>query len=310
MQTARLCKPLLIIRQPLLSCRVSADDPESVEMTPIATDLNVRRHLRRAVATGITVAFAVFVVFAYLPGTDESLLYWGGLAVVLAFAISGLVATVLILHAVYRQTQRATALDRDRRPSPPMLAVVSGLVGWIAIPVLATIVVEQPTTAVRLGVALLTGEAIILVVGGLGIRFTEALTLDHTWRPRAALLAAITYTVILAAPAVGCGSNGLCLGTPDRLVAAVLGVNSGLAPLAYLVISLGVGIGIGSGLAVRDVSPSHGFFAGSIAAASTLPLVAATSTDPGVVRTTALYLPLLLGTISAVAGAVVFRLVK
>ncbi|WP_197425144.1 hypothetical protein, partial [Natronomonas sp. CBA1123] len=97
--------------------------------------------------------------------------------------------------------------------------------------------------------------------------------------------------------------GGPCLGTPDQLVAATLALDSSLVAPAYAGVVVVGGLLVGVALGLRGAAPSHGFFAGVAAAMSTLVVVAATG-DPSAVRSTALYLPVLLGTVGAVGGAV------
>jgi hypothetical protein len=255
---------------------VSADTPDRPGVAALAEELEVRRHARSGLLAGAAIAAAVFVIFAYLPGTDESLLYWGALSFVLATAVAGLVTAVLV-----------------------------GLLGWALVPVVATLAVERPSGGFRLLVALVTGGFVALAVGGLGLRVAVALSLSHEWRPREAAAGAVVYTALVAAPAVGCPSGGACLGTPDGLVAAVVGLDPAAVSTVYAAVVLAGGFLVGAALGVRGAAPPHGVVAGVVAAIATLPLVAAASGDPAVVRSTALYLPVLLGTVGGVGGAVV-----
>lgn len=280
------------------------DTPDRPGVAALVAELDVRRHVRVALAVGVAFAILVFVLFAYLPGTDESLLYWASLTFVLAFAVFGLVASVLVGSAVYRRTLAVAGIEPGRR-SPSTLAVLVGLLGWVIVPVAATLAVDQPTEGFRLGVALLTSGFVALVVGGLGLKFVGALSVTHRWRPPEAVAGAVVYTVLVAAPAVACPSGGPCLGTPNELVASGAALDPGAVAPAYVIVTLGGGLLVGVGLALRDAAPPHGFFAGAVAAISALPVVAAATGDPAVVRTTALYLPVLLGTVGACGGALV-----
>lgn len=280
------------------------DSPDRPGVVALVTELEVHRHVRVALAAGVTFAVLVFVLFAYLPGTDESLLYWASLAFVLAFAVFGLVASVLVGNAAYRRTLAVAGIDPGRR-SPSTLAVLLGVAGWVLVPVGATLAVDRPGEGFRLGVALLTSGFVVLVVGGLGLKLVGALSVTHEWRPREAVAGAVAYTVLVAAPAVACPSGGPCLGTPDELVEAAVSLDPGSTGAAYAIATLGGGLLVGVALALRDAAPPHGFFAGTVAAVGALPVVAAATGDPVVVRTTALYLPVILGTVGACGGALV-----
>ena len=281
----------------------TADTPDRPGVAALAEELEVRRHARNGLVAGAVVAAVVFVVFAYLPGTDESLLYWAGLSFVLASAVAGLVTTVLVARAAYRRTLSVNGLDPGRR-SPATLAVVAGLLGWVSVPVAAALAVDRPAEGFRLLVALITGGFVALTVGGAGTRLAVALSLSHEWRPGAAATGAVAYTVLLAAPAVGCASGGPCLGRPDALVAAVVGLDAGAVGPAYAAAVLGGGALVGAALGARG-APPHGFAAGVVAAVGVLPVVASASADPAVVRSTALYLPVLLGVVGAAGGSAV-----
>jgi hypothetical protein len=193
---------------------VSTDRPDRPGVAALVAELEVRRHARTALVVGVGVALAVFVLFAYLPGTEGSILYWAGLAFVLASAVFGVIATVLVGREAYRRTLAVNGIEPGRR-SPTTLAVVFGLAGWVLVPVAATLAVDAPGPGFRLAVALSTGGFVVLVVGGLGLKLVGALSLTHAWRPPEAVAGAVVYTALLAAPAVGCPSGGPCLGTPD-----------------------------------------------------------------------------------------------
>lgn len=285
----------------------SADRPDRPGVAALVAELEVRRHVRNATVAGVAFALAVFLLFAYLPGTEESLLYWGALAFVLAFAASGLIATVLLGHAAYRRTRAVGDVEPGRR-SPTTLAVLVGLLGWVLLPVSVTLAFDRVGPGFELAVATLVGGFVVLVVGGLGLRLVTALSLTHEWRPRAAAAGAVAYTALVAAPAVGCPSGGPCLGTPEQLVAATLGVDPGAVAPAYAAVALGGGLLLGGVLGARGAAPPHAFFAGCVASVAGLPVVAAASGEPAVVRTTALYLPVVLGSVAAVGGGVVYAL--
>lgn len=281
---------------------MSADTPDRPGVAALVEELEVRRHARSGLVTGAVVAAVVFLVFAYLPGTEESIVYWAALAVVLATGVAGLVTTVLVARAAYRRTRSVQDVAGSGR-SPATLAVVVGVLGWVLVPVATALLLEAATPGVRLVVALATGGFVALAVGGLGLRLVVALSLTHEWRPGAGLAGAVAYTAVVAVPAVGCPSAMGCLGTPDSLVVAVLGFAPGAVATAYLAVVVVGGLLVGGGLGLYGAAPSHGFAAGVVAAIAALPVVAAASGDPGVVGTTALYLPVLLGAVGAVGGA-------
>lgn len=281
---------------------VSADTPDRPGVAALVEELEVRRHVRRGLVAGAVVAAVVFLAFAYLPGTDESLLFWAALAFVLASAVAGLVTTVLVAMAAYRRTRSVHDVDESGR-SPATLAVVVGVLGWVLSPVVAALVLERPSAGVRLLVALATSGFVALAVGGLGVRVAVALSGRHEWRPRAAAAGAVAYTVLVAAPAAGCPSGAPCLDTPDHLVAALVGLDPGAVAAAYVVAIAVGGLSIGGALGLRGAGAPHGFGAGVVAAIAVLPVVAAAAGDPSVVRTTALALPVLLGAIGAIGGA-------
>jgi hypothetical protein len=283
---------------------VSADSPDRPGVAAIVAELEVRRHVRTAVVVGVVFALAVFVLFAYLPGTDESLLYWTGLTFVLASAVVGLVATVLVGHAAYRRTLEVNDIDPGRR-SPTKLAIAFGLLGWVLVPVVVTLAFERPNEGFRLVVALLTSGFVVLVVGALGLKLTTALSLTHEWRPFDAAVGAVAYTALVAGPALGCPSGGFCLGTPNTLVAATVGVDPAAVAPAYALVALGGGLLVGIALGFRSVTPPNAFFAGIVATVATLPVVAAATGSPETVRSTALYLPILLGGVAALGSAIV-----
>jgi len=267
----------------------------------LVAELEVRRHARTGLAVGVVVAVAVFGLFAYLPGTEESLLFWAALAFVLASAVAGLVTTVLVARAAVRRTWAVH--DVEPRRSPATVAVLVGLLGWVAVPVVSTLVIERPGAGVELLFALATGGFVSLVTGGLTVRAAAAFSVTHTWRPRATAVAAVAETGLLAAPAVGCPSGGPCLDTPDRLVAAVVALDPAAVAVSYAMVVAVGGLAVGVRLGVRGITPSNAVAAGVVAAIATLPLAAAASGDPAAVRTTALYLPVLTGGLSGIGAA-------
>jgi len=281
---------------------VSADTPDRPGIAALLDELEVRRHACRGVATGFGVAAVVFLVFAYLPGTEESLWYWAGLSVVLATGLAALVTTVLVARAALQRTRAVHDVERDRRP-PATRAFLVGVGGWLVVSVAATLILDRPDAGIRLVVAALAGGFLALATGGLAVRVAVALSISHDWRPRAVAAAAVVHTAVLAAPAVGCPSGGPCLDTPNRLVAAVTGLDpSGLAA-GYLAVVVVGGLAVGAALGWRGLSPPNAVAAGGIAAVAMLPLAAAAAGDPGVIRTTAVYLPVLAGTVSGIGAA-------
>lgn len=283
---------------------MSADRPDRPGVAALAEELAVRRRVRFAITVGAAVALTVFVLFAYLPGTDESLLYWAALTFVLGAAVAGLLATLSVGYAAYRRTLDVNDLEPGR-PAPTTLAVVLGALGGVFVPVTATLAFDRMTAGFELLLATVTGGFVVLVVGGLGVRLVGALSLDHEWRPRYAAAGGTVYTALVVIPAVGCAARGPCLGTPDALVAALL--EPSLAPVApeYALASVGGGVLLGAAFGLRRVSPAHGFFAGCVATVGSLPVVAATAGDPETVRLAALYLPAILGIVAALGSAAV-----
>lgn len=290
-----MCRPLL------LTGVSRVDRPDRPGVTALIAELNVRRHARVAVGVGIGFALLVFVLFAYLPGTDESILYWASLTFVLAFAASVLVAAVLVGQAAYRRTRELNDTEPGTR-SATTLAILFGALGWLLVPVIAAVALGRLSPEQQLSVALLSAGFAAVVVGGLGLKLVGALSLSHEWRPQSALVGAIVYTALVAAPAVAPTAR---LGTPNELVTAVVGLDPTAVAPTYAAVTLGGGFLLGAALALRSAAPPHGFFAGVVAAVSVLPIVAATTATPEVVRTTGLYLPVLLGTVSAAGGGVV-----
>lgn len=276
----------------------SEDSPDRPGVAALLAELEVRRHLRTALAFGVGFALLVFVLFPYLPGTDESLLFWAGLTFVLASAVAGLVGTVLVGRAAYRSTLDVNDIESGRR-SATTFALVFGLAGWILVPVTATLVFDRPTQGFRLAVALVTSGFVVLVVGSIGLKLVAALSLTHEWQPLDAALASVGYTMLLAIPAVGCPTGGFCLGTPDQVVAATVGLDATAVSFAYALVAVGGVLAVGAVLGVRGATPTNGFLPGVVATLSTLPVVAAAAGDPSVVRSTALYLPIVLGLVGA-----------
>lgn len=262
----------------------------------------MRRHARRGLAAGAAVGAVVFLAFAYIPGTEESLLYWAALAVVLASAVAALVTTVMVARAARRRTRAVQGVEHRRR-SPATLAALVGLLGWVLVWVGASVGLEEPSAGLRLVVALVTSGFAALVVGGLAVRLAVALSLSHAWRPGAAAGGAVAYTALVAAPAVGCPSGGPCLDTPEGLVAAVVGADPGVVAPSYAAVVVAGGLLVGAVLGRRGASPPHAVAAGVVATVAVLPLVAAASGDPVVVRMTSLYLPALLGGVAAAGAA-------
>jgi len=301
------------------SSSVSADSPDRPGVAALVAELEVRRHVRNAVAAGAVFALLVFLLFAYLPGTEESLLYWSALTFVLGSAVAGLVATVLLARAAYRRTLEVNGVDPGRR-SPTTLAVVFGLLGWALVPVGATLAFDSVSlglglalgvasgtgdpTGFELVVAIVMGGFVVLAVGGLGLKLVTALSLSHEWHPAAAAVGAVAYTAVVAAPAVGCPAGRACLDTPDHLVAAAVGLDAGAVVPMYAALVVGSGLVLGAALGRHGAAPPHAFFAGCVAAVGALPVVAAAAGDPVVVRTTALYLPVFLGGTGALGGGV------
>jgi hypothetical protein len=280
---------------------VSDDPPDRPGVAALLETLEVRRRARTGLATGIVGAALVFVLFAYLPGTDESLVYWAALSVVLASALAGLVTTALVARAAIRRTRRINGISPGRR-SPATYAFAFGLVGWIVVSIASTILLDRPTAGLRLGVAILGGGFVALATGGFVVRLAVALSATHEWRPRAVGAAAVADTAVLAAPSVGCPSGGQCLDTPPRLIGAVVGLDPTGVSTAYVVVVVIGGLTVGAAIGWRDVSPPNAVAAGGVAAVGTLPLAAAATSDPAAVRTTALYLPVLTGTLSWVGA--------
>lgn len=272
-------------------------------MAALIEELEVRRHARHGLATGVAVALLVFLLFAYLPGTEETLWYWAALSFVLASAVAGLVTTVLVARAAVRRTRSVHDIERQR--SPATLSVLVGLVGWLAVPVAAAVLLDRPGAGVRLVVALATGSFVGLAVGGLAVRLAEALSITHAWRPRAAAAGAVAYTAVLAAPAAGCPAGGSCLDTPDRLVAAVVGLDPGAVAPSYVAVVATGGLAVGAAIGLRGATPANAVASGGVAAVATLPIAAATAGDPDTVRTTALYLPVLAGGLAGIGAAAV-----
>jgi hypothetical protein len=281
---------------------VPADSPDRPGVAALLDELEVRRHARSGVATGVGVAAVVFLVFAYLPGTAESLWYWAGLSVVLATGLAALVTTVLVARAALQRTRAVHDIERDRR-SPATRAFLVGLGGWLVVSVAATLLLDRPDAGLRLVVAALAGGFLAVATGGLAVRVAVALSISHVWRPRAVAAAAVGDTAVLAAPAVGCPSGGPCLDTPDRLVAAVAALDPTGVAAAYLAVVVVGSLAVGAALGWRGASPPNAVAAGGIAAVAMLPLTAAAAGGPGVIRTTAVYLPVVTGTVSAIGAA-------
>jgi uncharacterized membrane protein YidH (DUF202 family) len=207
----------------------------------------MRRPASRGLAAGVALATLVFCLSAYLPGTEESLVSWAGLSVVLAAGVAGLVTAVLVARAVLRRTRAVHDIERGRR-SLATLAVLLGVAGWLVVAVAAPLVVDRPDAGLRLAVALVSGGFVALAVGGLAVRVAVALSVSHAWRPRATAAGAVADTAVLAAPAVGCPSGGPCLDTPNGLVAAVAGVDAGAVAPTYAAVVVAGGLVVGATL--------------------------------------------------------------
>jgi hypothetical protein len=205
---------------------------------------------------------------------------------VLAAGVAGLVTAVLVARAVLRRTRAVHDIQRGRR-SLATLAVLLGVAGWLVVAVAATLVVDRPDAGLRLAVALVSGGFVALAVGGLAVRVAVALSVSHAWRPRATAAGAVADTAVLAAPAVGCPSGGPCLDTPNRLVAAVAGVDAGAVAPAYAAVVVAGGLVVGATLGNRGAPPANAVAAGAVAAIASLPLAAAAAGVAGTVRTTA-----------------------
>ena len=104
---------------------VSWGTPDRPGVAALLEALAVRRHARCGLAAGVAVATLAFGLSAYLPGTEESLVYWAGMSVVLAAGVAGLVTVVLVLRAVRRRTPA-------NRGAPPANVVAAGAVAAIA----------------------------------------------------------------------------------------------------------------------------------------------------------------------------------
>lgn len=258
--------------------------------------LNVERHARVSVVIGVVVSLVVFVLFAYLPGTEESLLFWAALAFVLAFAIVVLLVSILVGREAYHLAIATDDADSGRR-SPITIAAVVGLFGWIGVPVVTTLlapaVPETPVVALTAGFASLT-------VGAVGTAVVAALSLETRWHPSAVVGGSVVYTAVVVVPGLGAQFR---IDTPDRLVAAALSLDpAGVSPLYAAVVVAG-GLAVGFFFGVRKVAPAHGFVVGTVAAISALPIVAATG-DTVAIRASGIYLPILLGGVCSVGAAV------
>ncbi|MFW6046059.1 MAG: hypothetical protein ACOC8O_04300, partial [Natronomonas sp.] len=94
------------------------------------------------------------------------------------------------------------------------------------------------------------------------------------------------------------------LGTPQELLAPLLDTGFAIDPL-YAVSVLGGGFAIGAILSFRGIPASHSIVAGTVAAVAVLPIVAATSGEPNIVRTSSIYLPIVLGSVGVLGVGVV-----
>ena len=104
---------------------MSGGAPDRPGVAALLETLAVRRHVRRGLASGVGVATLVFGLSVYLPGTEESLVYWAGQSIVLAAGVASLVTAVLAARAVLRWTRTVHGIERGRR-SPASRAVRSG----------------------------------------------------------------------------------------------------------------------------------------------------------------------------------------
>ncbi len=281
---------------------MSRDRPERPGVAALLVELNVRRHVRVSLAIGIAVGVGIFLLFAYLPGAEYPLSYWLALTFVLSFAVFALVASVLVARTAYRTVRDPTA---DRSRSPATLAIVLGVAGWALVPLFATIAFGPLSAAERLGVALVVAGSLSAIVSGIGWRLVTSLSLSYAPNRRLAAVGALAYTLLVVGPGVGCLSGGTCFGTPDGLTAAIVGLDPAAVPTAYAVVVLGGGAAVGGALVAAGGAPPHGFLGGIVAAIVSLPIVAAITATPELVRAAGVYLPAVLGTAGAAGGAVV-----
>ena len=279
---------------------MASDRPERPGVAAVVTELNVERHARIALPIAVAFSALVFLFFAYLPGTDEPLSYWLGLTVVLAFSVFVLLVVALSLRTAYRRVTEET--DEAGGRSPTTIALLVGILGWIAVPLVAGLSPAAASPEQHLPVAVLGASFAALAVGALGTKIVVATSVDHDWRPWPAAVGAVVYTVLVAIPSIG--GPVPRLGTPDGLVATIAGGTAAADPV-YLATVGGGGLLVGAWLSLQDAPPSHGFVAGTVAAISVLPIVAAATGDPTAVRTSGFYLPVILGTVGAVGGAIV-----
>lgn len=274
---------------------MSRDRPDRPGVAAFAAELDVDRNARTALAVAIGFSALVFLRYAYLPGTDEPVVYWLGLSFVLAFAVFVLVLVGLVARTAYRQTREDLPTDGGGL-SPPTIAFVVGLVGWIAAPILIAIGTgtESTSLAGHNFVLLVQGCFGAILVGSVGVHVAAALSIHHRWYPGDAAIASIAYSAVVFTPSVGGPIPRL--GTPHELLAPLLGTGIAIDPL-YAVSVLGGGFAIGAILSFRGIPASHSIVAGTVAAVAVLPIVAATAADPNVVRTSSIYLPIVLGSV-------------
>lgn len=285
---------------------VPRDRPERPGVAAIVAELDVRRHALTALAVALIISAVVFLRYVYLPGTEEPVAFWFGLSFVLAFGVFVLVLVGLVARTAYRRTRSADD-SAGSGFSPTSIALLVALAGWIGIPVFLTIVsAADPTTLDELPILhLVWASSGTLVVGSVGIRLVSVFSVDHRWHLGDATLASITYSAVVFVPSVGDPLPRL--GTPDSLVASPFHVAVGVDPL-YAITVLGGGVVIGAILALGGVPASHAVVAGTVATVSTLPIVAATTTDSSTVRTTSLFLPVVLGS-AGLLGAIVSNVI-
>ena len=197
-------------------------------------------HHARDPATGVAVATLFFGLSAYLPGIEESLVYWAGLSVVLAAGVAGLVTTVLVARAVIRRT-RAVALSVSHAWRPR--ATAAGAVADTA--VLAAPAVGCPSggpcldTPNRLvaglaGVdagAVVPTHAGVVVAGG----FVVGATLGNRGVQPANAVAAGAVAAIASLPlaAAAAGDAGT-VRTTARYLPVLAGAVSGTGPVGAL----------------------------------------------------------------------------
>lgn len=275
--------------------------PDGSGVAALVAELDVRRHLRVALVTAVGFSLAVFVLFAYLPGTAYPLPYWGALSFVLAFAVFVLVATALVARAAYRRTLAETG--GERRRSPYAAAVVVGAVGWVGVEVALATGTVPPRPVAVLVAALVSTSFLAAALAAVGLWVVVSLSLSHRWRPAPGALGAGIYTTVVVGPAAPCAVGSACPGSPVGLALLVATGDPGVVPAGYATAVIVAGLAIGGSLVTLDAAPPHGFLAGAVAGLAALPVVAASAGDPGLLRTGGPTLPLALGVVGAVGGA-------